>query len=85
MPKVECATSSLPGHRSGQLTVPDVRSNAAKAAKSGAEVPNNRRESVFNIFDGVPDEDSPWAKYIHQEDEHTNNVDALDEGESLPN
>ena len=84
MPKVECATSSLPGHRSGQLTVPDVRSNAAKVAKSDSEVPNDRME-IFNIFDGVPDEVSPWARYIYQEDEHPNNADALDEGESIPN
>ena len=90
-PNVERVTSSTPGHRGRQLTVLDVRSNAAKAAKSDSEVLNGRRESaircesIFNIFDGVPDEDSPWAKYIHQEDEHANNVDAPYEGESLPN
>ena len=61
MRKVECVTSSTPGHRGRQLTVRDVRSNAAKVAKSDSEVPNDRiesdirSESIFNIFDGVPD------------------------------
>jgi len=53
---------------SRQLTVEDIRKNAEeKNVRDTAESDDNEeeRESFkFNIFDGEPDEDSPWARFI---------------------
>ena len=39
----------------------------------------------FNIFDGTPDVDSPWARYLDQ-DHSDDEVDGQDrDGETLPN
>ena len=69
-PKVESlvqpAESSRPGFNR-QLTVPEIRATAKRKEKNvGVEyVPGRRRESLnFNIFDGAPDNDSPWAMFI---------------------
>ena len=83
--KVECVPSSRPRIRS-ELTVEDIRSSAERKLKSGMEETDDRRESyTFNIFDGAPDEDSPWARYINQDDDYSDNADTPDEGETLPN
>mmetsp|Transcript_33704 Transcript_33704/g.68714 ORF Transcript_33704/g.68714 Transcript_33704/m.68714 type:complete len:244 (+) Transcript_33704:777-1508(+) len=36
-------------------------------------------ESTFNIFDGIPDESSPWAKYIDQDSEDDDSDDVVDD------
>ena len=82
---MECVPSSRPRIRS-ELTVEDIRSSAERKLKSGMEETDDRRESyTFNIFDGAPDEDSPWARYINQDDDYSDNADTPDEGETLPN
>ena len=93
--KVECATLSTgqptrPGKKR-ELTVKDIRASVLRKSSmesEGQELADNgseRRESlVFNIFDGVPDADSPWAKFIDQsyDDDccHVENGDAHQEG-----
>ena len=48
------------------LTVQDIRSNA----ESRNRVTETRSEGQdFNIFDGSPDPESPWAKYVDNDDE----------------
>mmetsp|Transcript_34690 Transcript_34690/g.60992 ORF Transcript_34690/g.60992 Transcript_34690/m.60992 type:complete len:155 (-) Transcript_34690:116-580(-) len=76
-----------PGPRLGsELTVQDIRSSAERKVKVGSEETDDRRESyIFNIFDGAPDEDSPWARYIVQDDDYSDNADTPNEGETLPN
>eukprot|EP00581_Thalassiosira_minuscula_P007225 CAMPEP_0183706654 /NCGR_PEP_ID=MMETSP0737-20130205/3423_1 /TAXON_ID=385413 /ORGANISM="Thalassiosira miniscula, Strain CCMP1093" /LENGTH=335 /DNA_ID=CAMNT_0025934117 /DNA_START=183 /DNA_END=1190 /DNA_ORIENTATION=+ len=62
-----------------QPTVAEIRKNAEKKnERDMAETEDNmeQRESfVFNIFDGEPDPDSPWAKFIDPDgfgdDEHS--------------
>mmetsp|Transcript_34687 Transcript_34687/g.60986 ORF Transcript_34687/g.60986 Transcript_34687/m.60986 type:complete len:251 (-) Transcript_34687:116-868(-) len=85
-PKVECGPSSSAGLRR-EITVHDIRSSVAeRKAKVGSEETDDRRESyIFNIFDGAPDEDSPWARYIVQDDDYSDNADTPNEGETLPN
>ena len=58
----------------GQLTVPDIRSNAEKKSQqpSAHSTHENNESEVgesfnFNIFDGSPDPDSPWARFIDQD------------------
>eukprot|EP00579_Thalassiosira_antarctica_P023224 CAMPEP_0201987662 /NCGR_PEP_ID=MMETSP0904-20121228/91915_1 /ASSEMBLY_ACC=CAM_ASM_000553 /TAXON_ID=420261 /ORGANISM="Thalassiosira antarctica, Strain CCMP982" /LENGTH=328 /DNA_ID=CAMNT_0048541783 /DNA_START=183 /DNA_END=1172 /DNA_ORIENTATION=- len=65
-PKVECGPSSSSAGLRREITVQDIRSNVAeRKAKVGSEETDDRRVSyMFNIFDGAPDEDSPWARYI---------------------
>lgn len=56
----------------GQLTVADIRASARmKIEKSSGDINgHSSRESIsFSIFDGVPDEDSPWAIFINASDE----------------
>ncbi len=36
-------------------------------------------ESTFNIFDGIPDESSPWAKYIDHDSEDDGLDDVVDD------
>eukprot|EP00569_Conticribra_weissflogii_P012162 CAMPEP_0171385946 /NCGR_PEP_ID=MMETSP0879-20121228/39243_1 /TAXON_ID=67004 /ORGANISM="Thalassiosira weissflogii, Strain CCMP1336" /LENGTH=83 /DNA_ID=CAMNT_0011898251 /DNA_START=1374 /DNA_END=1625 /DNA_ORIENTATION=+ len=54
-------------------TVQTIRTRASSriGADNGIQATNRRRsnEVVFSIFDGTPDESSPWAKYIDQETE----------------
>lgn len=53
-----------------QTTVKDIRENVRLSADNNQTVGDNRRSSrssssfAFSIFDGTPDEDSPWAKFI---------------------
>ena len=82
---MECVPSSRPVPGS-ELTVEDIRSSAERTIRSSAEETDDRRVSyMFNIFDGAPDEDSPWAKYINQDDDYSDNADTPDEGGALPN
>ena len=85
--KVECGPSPSPRPGRGrELTVLDIRSSAERKVKVGSEETDDRRESyIFNIFDGAPDEDSPWARYIVQDDDHSDYADTPNEGETLPN
>ena len=76
--KVEHIHSSTP--RSGlkkQLTVADIRESAKrKEEDSGVDESEtrDRRESFnFNIFDGTPDKDSPWAMFIDPESDEEEN------------
>ena len=77
---------SVSGERMGRLingqhpTVRDIRSNAIRKTENGAEevISSSRRRSslVFNIFDGTPDAESPWAQFIDpdSDDEEGDNV-----------
>lgn len=86
-PKVNCLPSSDagPGARR-QLTVMDIRLSAQRKPEISPEMGSSSRRSnsiLFNIFDGVPDEDSPWAKYLNGEygddsDEEDAQVDSDD-------
>ena len=64
---------SVSGERMDRLingqhpTVKDIRSNAKRKTENGVEevISSRRRSSlVFNIFDGTPDAESPWAQFI---------------------
>jgi len=62
-------SSTASGCRSQQrLTVSDIRLNAKRKAEiedAVAEDDDLLAESYcFNIFDGTPDEASPWAQFI---------------------
>lgn len=57
-----------------RTSVKDIQTNANKVMTSPKsseiddDVGKGRRESFgFNIFDGVPDEDSPWAEFFQDE------------------
>lgn len=74
--RVECdVTSSRSKQRPEDLTVEDIRLSVERKAEAGSEVIDDKRESyAFNIFDGVPDEDSPWARFLDQDcDYHSDN------------
>ena len=62
-----------------QLTVPEIRSNAERKSQepSTQSTHENNESEVgesfnFNIFDGSPDPDSPWAKFIDQDYDDAN-------------
>lgn len=64
-PKVPCVPSPRP--RSDQLTVSGIRRSALDGLRRvSSRLRSSNRSSivVFNIFDGVADADSPWAKFI---------------------
>lgn len=67
-PKVTVGRTSCVSVRS-ELTVKDIRINAENKIRNVSEGEAEREESyVFNIFDGVADADSPWAKFINEDD-----------------
>jgi hypothetical protein len=67
-----------------QLTVKDIRTNAERKGENETDVDSEERISfVFNIFDGVPNEDSPWAKFIDA-DEFDDIDEAQGATESVP-
>ena len=42
-------------------------------------VPGRRRESLnFNIFDGAPDDDSPWAMFIDPVSDEEESADGIE-------
>jgi len=53
------------------ITVQEIRSNADKKLEVSTEraVDDVAESYVFNIFDGASDENSPWAKYIDNDDD----------------
>lgn len=57
-------------------TVSMIRANAARpttrSSLRGAS--SSRKEFSFNIFDGCPDEDSPWAAYLYGDEMDETNV-----------
>mmetsp|Transcript_2546 Transcript_2546/g.3903 ORF Transcript_2546/g.3903 Transcript_2546/m.3903 type:complete len:382 (-) Transcript_2546:179-1324(-) len=55
-----------PLSRNIDVTVEDIRANAERKASApqSANVAGERRSVRFSIFDGIPDENSPWAKYL---------------------
>lgn len=66
----------------GHLTVEDIRESARiSSERCESEVEESHEDSkghrriAFNIFDGEPDEDSPWAQFFEEE-----NDDGLEEG-----
>ena len=72
---VSLSVRNLP-ERSGQLTVDSIRESAERSLErlsSGIEENGeNRRQQrriTFNIFEGEPDENSPWAKFFNEEDD----------------
>jgi len=62
------------------LSVCDIRSNAERKAENGVEEVANNVAENFNIFDGVPDPDSPWARFMYSDDD-SDDEDAPDDGE----
>ena len=87
---------SVSGERTGRLingqhpTVRDIRSNAKRKTENGSEevISSRRRSSlVFNIFDGTPDAESPWAQFIDpdsDDDEGSNNGIGESMNEEVP-
>jgi len=78
-------TSTSSERRHG-LTVSEIRSNAQKRSESHGEddtAADDLKESFnFNVFDGTPDPDSPWAKFIDQGDD-SDDEDVPNEGVEL--
>ncbi len=83
----------IPGRRplanANHETVSMIRANAAarpttRSSLRGAST--SRKEFSFNIFDGCPDEDSPWAAYFlydyEMDDDETNVFMSEAEGEA---
>jgi len=58
-----------------EMTVSDIRKNAQRKTETSSDgfvVDINIEESYnFNIFDGTPDQESPWARFIDQESVHS--------------
>jgi len=84
-------STSRPGVQHG-LTVRDIRLNVERKPMMAEEIPDERGGSsgsdsfVFNIFDGVPDKDSPWARFIDCDDDVASDIiDTPEEGGTRPN
>lgn len=59
-----------------QLTVIDIRVNAMRKSEACLqESTESKRSFVFNIFDGVPDEDSPWAKFLNEDEDEDSDIE----------
>jgi len=62
-------SSPKPIHVRGELTVDDIRSNTKMKKGNETELSDDVSERFnFNVFDGIPDPNSPWAKFIDQDD-----------------
>lgn len=77
------ATGNSAPPRAGQHTVKEIRENAERSANMNSldVAANDGRKTIkFSIFDGTPDQDSPWARFmvdaIDEEDESSCDVDA---------
>ena len=79
-PDLNAVQSMVSSSRQGgrhELTVEDICSNVQSKSEMASEVASEHEgegrlgsnDFVFNIFDGVPDEDSPWAKFIDCDDD----------------
>mmetsp|Transcript_6857 Transcript_6857/g.11165 ORF Transcript_6857/g.11165 Transcript_6857/m.11165 type:complete len:278 (+) Transcript_6857:2-835(+) len=68
---LEGVPTTTPGLRDDRLTcVRDIRKSANEKKTPDPPLTDDMRESyAFNIFDGVPDEDSPWAQFFDEDDE----------------
>jgi len=72
------------------LTVSDIRSNAQRRSENDNEDATNSEESLeesfnFNVFDGTPDPDSPWARFFDQGDQSDDANAPGEGGQPLPN
>jgi len=65
-----------------ELTLAQIRSNAQTQSEPDLQITTRekRESSCFNIFDGVPDPDSPWAKFLD-----CDSTDSRHEGDIEPN
>ena len=54
--------------RNTHLMVSTIRSNAKSKEHNTPPAADHNENRSFNIFDGTPDQDSPWARYINQDD-----------------
>lgn len=79
MVAIQDSSSLRPGLKRG-VTVKDIRASALRKAETGYTT-EKRVGYNFNIFDGVPDADSPWARFIDEE-ESSGEADTPDESES---
>ncbi|KAL9188855.1 hypothetical protein ACHAXT_011345 [Thalassiosira profunda] len=60
-----------------ELTVDEIRSNARTKSEAESSATDGEEDYTFNIFDGTPSPDSPWAKYIDQDsDSSADDADA---------
>lgn len=71
------AATPRPGLGRRQPTVRDIRENARLSALNMQIADDSERRGsssscAFSIFDGTPDEDSPWAKFIDEDDDCNN-------------
>ncbi len=70
----------IPGHRPLANTNPEtvsmIKANAARppARTSLIGASTSRKDFSFNIFDGCPDADSPWAAYLNDDEMDETNV-----------
>ena len=75
-----------PGPRGRQLTVQDIRdsvrlsslNNLQSTVEVGSDGDERRESYVFNIFDGAPDETSPWARFIDGDEDEAKEEEAKD-------
>lgn len=73
-------TSESMSNPRGERSVEDIRADAAREALPNSELSgrNNERLSyVFNVFDGTPDEDSPWARFFDDNCDVRNSANVL--------
>ena len=69
LPKLATQKPMLPRSRvinRRERTVSDIRADVASRETSVALEPNEEPDFVFDIFDGTPDPDSPWARFIDE-------------------
>ena len=57
----------------------DIRADVAARETSVAPEPNEEPDFVFDIFDGTPDPDSPWARFINEDPEQDCGADVSTE------
>mmetsp|Transcript_34693 Transcript_34693/g.60998 ORF Transcript_34693/g.60998 Transcript_34693/m.60998 type:complete len:107 (+) Transcript_34693:329-649(+) len=85
MGKEECLYINTSSQIPRQLTVEEIRSSVKTKSNGSQKIDDFSETFNFNIFDGAPDVDSPWARYLDQ-DHSDDEVDGQDrDGETLPN
>ena len=82
LPKLTTQKPMLPRSRvihRRERTVSDIRADAAARESSVAPEPDEEPDFVFDIFDGTPDPDSPWASFVDEDPEQDCGADVSTE------
>merc|ERR1712087_119289 len=82
-PKVDGLPTQRDNQGRGELTVDIIRANAGAKHQADFEIDSqddgstaDEDEYNFNIFDGTPGANSPWAKFIDQEYSDSDEMEA---------